>query len=300
MSQNEYKMSRRRFIGRSVLAGLQLPLLSACSGVKKRSAADRVVFEKSGIRLSRLGMGTGTNGGRVQREMGQQEFTRVLRYGIERGLTYIDTADNYHNMHEMVREAIKGVDRETLQIQSKISWSKYSDPLKEIDRFRQEAGTDYFDSLLIHCVTKESWPADTEALQDQLSEAKARGWIRAHGVSIHGLEPLAAATQNLSWPDHYLLRVNHNGQHMDGPEGKWREIGDRDAALKHIKKLHDLGTPVIGMKLIGNGDFVDFEERRASIQFVMGLDYVDAVVIGFKSIQEIDEAIEQIDLTLNA
>ena len=145
--------------------------------------------------------------------------------------------------------------------------------------------------MLIHCVLKPTWPQDTARLQDQLSEAKHRGWIKAHGVSIHGLKPLAAATAGLEWPDHFLLRVNHNGRHMDGPTGKWAEPGDRDAALSHIQQLHKQGTGIIGMKLIGNGDFTDIEQRRAAINFVMRLNYVDSVIIGFKSPAEIDEAI---------
>src|SRR5690606_15735235 len=114
--------------------------------------------------------------------------------------------------------------------------------------------------------------------------------VRSHGVSMHGLAPLAATTAT-DWPDVAMVRVNHNGHHMDGTAGPWSANGNRDAALPHIERLHAAGKGVIGMKLIGNGDFTDPEVRRRSIRYVMGLDYVDAVVIGFKSAAEVDEAI---------
>jgi 1-deoxyxylulose-5-phosphate synthase len=82
---------------------------------------------------------------------------------------------------------------------------------------------------------------------------------------------------------------------MDGPTGRWQEPGDRDVALPHIRRLHAMGKGVIGMKLAGNGDFTDPEVRRRSIDFVMRLPFVDAVVMGFKSPAEIDEAMRRMD-----
>ena len=87
---------------------------------------------------------------------------------------------------------------------------------------------------------------------------------------------------------------------MDGLTDQGRVPEPTKQPLQHIKKLHADGKGIIGMKLIGNGDFTKPEEREASIRFVMGLDYVDAVVIGFKSTQEIDEAIRLMNVALHA
>jgi 1-deoxyxylulose-5-phosphate synthase len=290
-------ITRRAFVGRTA-AGLVGALAApgvASAGVRAPlSAVDAVSLGKSGVRVSRLGLGTGSDGGSVQRTMGQEGFTRLVRHALDRGITFFDTADNYGGMHVMLREALRGVDRDRIQIQTKIPFNRYQDPLRELDRFRREVGVDHFDSVLIHCTLTRSWPEEQKRLTDQLAEAKRTGVTRSHGVSVHGLEALRGATET-AWTDIALVRVNHNGRHMDGPTGRWSEPGDRDGALPHIRRLHRSGQGVVGMKLIGNGDFTDAESRRRSIHFVMGLDFVDAVVIGFKSAAEIDEAIERMD-----
>ena len=296
MSNN---LTRRAFIKSSAGAALALGITGSLSCAKNRTATDMVTLGNSGVQVSRLGMGTGSNGGHIQRSLGQEEFTKLIRYGIDRGVSFIDTADNYREMHEMINKAIKGVDREKLQIQCKIPHSKYEDPVKEIDRFRKEVGTDYFDSFLLHHVRTATWPEDHARLMDSLMELKEKQVIRAVGCSIHGLVPLNAAA-NTNWGDVRFVRVNHNGTHMDGPTGQWAEQGVPEKALADIEKMHQAGKGMIGMKLIGNGDFTDPEVRKKSIHFVMGLDFVDAVIIGFKSPQEIDEAIKNMNDGLNA
>ncbi|MCK5172926.1 MAG: aldo/keto reductase, partial [Planctomycetes bacterium] len=94
------------------------------------------------------------------------------------------------------------------------------------------------------------------------------------------------------------VRINHNGTSMDNLKGTTKEPGDVDEVAKHIKKMHADGKGIIAMKLIGNGNFTDLNTRRASIDFVMAMDSVDAAVIGFKSTDEIDEAISNVNAAL--
>ena len=58
------------------------------------------------------------------------------------------------------------------------------------------------------------------------------------------------------------------------------------------------GHGIIGMKIIGNGDFTSPEDREKSVRFAMQPGLVDAVVIGCKSTAEIDEAIMRINAAL--
>ena len=85
-------LSRRQFIGRTAalasLTWLQPPLTAAA----RRTAVDQVTLGKTGIKLSRLGFGTGSNSGNVQRALGQETFTKLIHYAYDQGITYIDAA----------------------------------------------------------------------------------------------------------------------------------------------------------------------------------------------------------------
>ena len=62
--------------------------------------------------------------------------------------------------------------------------------------------------------------------------------------------------------------------------------------------MHAKGRGVIGMKLVGEGDFHDPADRDKAVRFAMARPEISAVVIGFKNTQEIDEAIQRIDRAL--
>lgn len=306
---SEYRISRREFIRKSAevagVTALTPHLLQAATEPPKlvRSAADLVPLGRTGIKMPRLGMGTGSINGEVQRSLGQAKFNSLVRYAYDRGVRYIDTADQY-KIHAMVREAIKGLPREQLFIQTKMRWIEdetRNNPLKHVDRFRQELGVDYIDSLLIHCTTKETWPTDLKRMMDAFDEAQAKGWIRLKGVSCHGLRALRAAT-NVDWVQVQLARINPQGHHVDGdhPTNPHHPDGKVAEAMKEIKAMHAKGRGIIGMKMIGNGDFTNAEDREKALRYAMTCGFVDAVVVGFKSPAEVDEAIERINRALNA
>ncbi len=316
MRDNERKgrqpITRRSFLEKT-LAGAALvvgglPALPAGEAKQaKKSATDKVQLGKSKVVVTRLAMGTGSIGGRIQRDLGQEKFTRLVRHGWEKGIRFIDTADNYR-MHGMIQKAIQGLPREELVLQTKMQWTKFTETAPqeitarvhaELDRFRKELGVDYLDLLLMHNTDRKGWPQSLEGVQDALSAAKEKGIIRAHGVSVHGLPGLREVA-GCKWVEVALVRINHMGKHMDGERGSWDETANVPEALQEIEKIHGAGKGIIGMKLIGNGDFTDAREREKSIRFVLSRPFVNAVDIGFKSPDEIDEAIERINRALNA
>ena len=295
------RISRRQFItGTAALAGMAA--LSSCSrgffAKRPPTATDQVTLGKTGLKLSRLGMGTGSRGGRIQRELGQDKFTRLVRYAYDQGITYIDTAQNYR-MHEMIREAIKGIPREKLFIQSKMPRVPEK-PLEVLDGYRRELGVDYIDSLLAHVAVKANWDEDRKRVLDALEEAKDKKIILAHGVSCHSLPALRKAAE-LDWVDVNLVRINPQGVHMDTPAENNRtksNVTHIPLVQKQMEIMRRNGHGVIGMKIIGNGDFTTPEERERSIRFAMQGGLVDAIVIGFKNTAEIDEAVLRINRAL--
>ena len=291
------KMTRRELI-RGALALGGATLLPSCSTgpfARKPTAVDQVILGKTGLKMSRLGIGTGSKGGSIQRALGQDGFTRLIRYAYDQGITYIDTAQNYRT-HTMVREAIKDLPREKLFIQSKMPGVPEK-PLEVLDRYRKELGVDYIDSLLTHCGTKANWDEERQRVLDALEEAKDKKIIRAHGVSCHSL-PALTTSARLDWVDVNLVRINPQGVWIDTPAEVWDAASDRShlpPVLAQMKVIRQNRHGIIGMKLIGNGDFTDPADREKAIRYVMQSDLTDAVTIGFKSPAEIDEAIERIN-----
>ncbi len=273
-------------------------LVSAAETPRVRTAVDQVTLGRTGLKLSRLGFGTGTNSGNVQKALGQRGFNDLIRYAYDRGITCFDCAQSYATF-DWIAGATKGLPREKLFLQSKIS-GQPQDALKTIDRHRQVFNTDYVDSLLIHCMVKDGWTDAWKRIMDAFEEAQARKWIRSKGVSCHSLPALRTAAAS-DWPEVHLVRVNPQASHVDGPEERWNKSGkDITPVLEQLKTMHGKGRGVIGMKLVGNGDFQNPEDREKAVRFAMARPEIDAVVIGFKSAKEIDEAIARIDRALAA
>lgn len=261
----------------------------------KKSASDWVVLGKSGVKVTRLALGTGTHGGREQRELGQQQFTRLVRHAYDNGVRFFETAESYPGMPEMLGIALQGLPRDSYRLMHKYTTPAHGDPpAAKIDMFRQQLRTDYIDILLLHCLRPPTWEADYAPLKDGLSEAKGKKVILSHGASVHGLPALRTLPGN-AWLDLAMIRMNHNGTRMDTPSEKdLNEPGLVDEVVQHTKKVHAQGMGVISMKLCGEGRFTTFEDRDKAMRFAMNLGVVDAVTIGFTAPWQIDEAIERI------
>ncbi len=99
--------SRRDFLKTGLAAGLfagagKLPLLA------KGTATDWVTLGKSGVKVTRLAFGTGSMSGRVQRELGQDQFNRLVRHSYDRGIRFFETAESYGDMHCAACQATSG------------------------------------------------------------------------------------------------------------------------------------------------------------------------------------------------
>src|SRR5690606_13606016 len=117
---------------------------------RRGSATDMVTLGRSGIKVTRLAFGTGSFSGKVQRSLGQEGFTRLVRHAYDRGIRFFETAESYGEMHRMLGIALKGIPRDTYQIMSKVTTRDGVDPLRKFDELRRLANTDYFDIMLLH------------------------------------------------------------------------------------------------------------------------------------------------------
>jgi aryl-alcohol dehydrogenase-like predicted oxidoreductase len=289
--------SRRDFLKAGLAAGGLagaglLPLRAA-----RATATDWVTLGKSGIKVTRLALGTGSVGGRVQRQLGQDEFTRVVRHAYDRGIRFFETAESYGEMHKMLGVALKGIPRDSYRLMSKVTTKEGTDPQEKIDELRKLANTDYFDIMLLHWQHVATWPKDTVRWQDGILEAESKKAVIAHGASVHGLPALRQFPEN-KWLEIAMIRMNHKGTMMDAEDYNTREPGDVSEVVTHVKQVRKEGMGVISMKLVGEGRFTDREDRQAAMKFAFRNAGVDCVTVGYKNTAEIDEAIENVNLAL--
>src|SRR5712691_9180014 len=166
--------SRREFLKTGLAAGTlavtgSLPLMA-----QQRTATDFVTLGRSEVKVTRLAFGTGSFSGQVQRDLGQDGFTRLVRYAYDRGIRFFETAESYGEMHKMLCVALKGIPRESYRLMSKVTTREGADPQEKIDELRKLANTDYFDVMLMHYQHVATWPTDTVRWQDGILEAKLK------------------------------------------------------------------------------------------------------------------------------
>ncbi|HEX2394579.1 MAG TPA: aldo/keto reductase, partial [Bacteroidales bacterium] len=214
-------MDRRSFVkSASATAGLALlaPLgLRLSPDAGKKYISDKVMLGNTGIQVSRMAVGTGTNGvghsSNQTRQLGIRGLSDLLKAAYDKGIFFWDSADQY-GTHPHLKEALKSLPREKVVILTKTHASTEQEMKDDLDRFRKELGTDYLDIVLLHCMVSKNWPNEKKGAMNILSQAREQKIIRTHGVSCHTLEALQSAAAS-PWVQIDLARMNPAGVSMD-------------------------------------------------------------------------------------
>src|SRR5450432_1269335 len=285
-------MHRREFLVRSATAAgvawlspkAIFTALANTTLPAKFAAHDMVTLGSTGIKTSRLAMGTGTVGSghhSHQTDLGVKGLSELLLNGYDNGLRFFDAADSYGS-HPHVAEALKHVPRDKVTVLTKTFSRDAASARADLDRFRRELGTDYLDLCLIHCVTEGDWTDRYRGVMEVLSEAKEKGIIRAHGCSCHTIEALRAAAKS-PWVEVDLVRINPIGSHMDD---------DPATVVSVMQQMKSSGKGLIGMKILGQGDLRT--RQSEAIKYAMSLNLLDAFTIGAESKSEQDNLIQRV------
>jgi len=289
--------SRRDFLKTGLATAALAGAGSLSLRAARETATDFVTLGKSGVAVTRLAFGTGTQSGRVQRELGQEEFTRTVRYAYDQGIRFFETAESYGDMHRMLGIALKGIPRDSYRLMSKATTREGVDPMEKIDELRKLAQTDYFDIMLLHWQHTATWPTDSRRWEDGILEAQLKHAVLSHGASVHGLPALRQVPDN-KWLQVAMIRMNHKGVAMDAEDYNTPGLGNVPEVVAHVKEARKAGMGVISMKLAGEGRFTTREDRQAAMRFAFRSAGVDSVTVGYKNTAEIDEAIENLNLAL--
>ncbi|GMU20206.1 MAG: hypothetical protein AMXMBFR13_03050 [Phycisphaerae bacterium] len=294
------EMDRREFLGRTAAAvgtTLGLPAFAAekpgnrpagaaaaatrPAGRKILRANDQIVLGKTGIKTSRLAIGTGSKGGSEQHKAGKESMIKLLRGAVDEGVRWWDVADSYKT-HPYAHDTLKELKRDQVVITTKTGKKDAAGVKADLERFRNELGTDYIDIVLLHCMMDDQWPEKMRGPMDVLSEAKQKGWVRAVGVSCHTFGALQAAA-NEPWVEVDLARFNPFGKLMD--ETAPGQV-DVHKVAEVLETMHRRGKVVYGMKILGEGQ-IKGDQIDESLRFALSKPYISGFTIGFSKPEQI-------------
>jgi diketogulonate reductase-like aldo/keto reductase len=175
----------------------------------------KTVRLKDGTVIPALGQGTWEMGEDPSKH--EQEL-KALRYGIEHGMTLIDTAEMYGEgkSEQLVGEAVRGYDRSKLYLVSKVyPWNAGREHIfKSCEQSLKRLGTDYLDLYLLHW-RGEVPLSETVACMNELVK---KGMIRQWGVSnfdVSDMEDLMAAGGEDCVTDQVLYHLGSRGVEYD-------------------------------------------------------------------------------------
>jgi hypothetical protein len=124
-------------------------------------------------------------------QIDEAEATRMVRYAIDHGVNYVDTAYPYHreNSERFLGRALQDGYRQRIRLATKLPCWKVEQPA-DFDRLLDEQlaklQTEYIDFYLLHSLDAEGWPkVRDQGVLAWAERALTGGRIRYLGFSFH-------------------------------------------------------------------------------------------------------------------
>lgn len=246
---------------------------------------EHVFLGKTNLEVTKVGFGVLTIGP-WQMDLSVADGAEVLRYGLENGINFLDTAQ-YYKTYPYIKKALQGWDKQ-LVICSKSLDAGYSEMQSAIEEARQEMDRDIIEIFLMHEVgTGADW-TNRAGAWECLQDAKAKGIVQAIGISTHHVD-VADFAASVPEIDVLFPLINMTGIGIRKHAGS----GTKEEMAAAIKQAHDAEKGVFAMKVFGGGNITG--RLYEAFNYVKNLPGVDSMMIGFGYQHEIDELIDLAD-----
>ncbi len=248
-----------------------------------------VKLGKSDIYVTPIGFGVLTIGP-WQMNLPVSEGAAVLRYALDSGIDFIDTAQ-YYQTYPYIKEALKGFKNDVV-IASKCLDPSYEEMKTAVEEARREMDRDVINIFMMHEVRAGSDWNDRQGAWEYLMEAKAKGYVKAIGISTHHVD-VAERAASIEAIDVLFPLINFRSmgiRHGDGP-------GTKEDMAAAIRRASEAGKGVFAMKVFGGGNLTG--HYREAITYVRDLPGISSMMIGFGYHYEIDRILEMMSGTLS-
>ncbi|MCW3490160.1 aldo/keto reductase [Dethiobacter alkaliphilus] len=228
----------------------------------------------TGIEVSKIAFGTLTMGP-LQRDIAVSEGAPLIREALEKGITFLDGAQAY-GTYGHIREALKGFGGNVV-IASKSAAKSYTEMADAVEEARKELDRDIIDVFLMHAVQREDDLATRqEGAWQCLQEMKAKGMVKAIGLSTHNLDIVEQAAE---WPEMDVIHPIFNKLHFGliNPDNKDPEVV--------IRKAYEKGIGMYAMKPLAGGHL--YQDATAALRYAFDFPYIHAVAVGMVKKEEL-------------
>lgn len=244
----------------------------------------KIILGNTKLEVTPVGMGVlpiGPN----QRALPVSEGAAIIRYALDRGINFIDTAQ-YYQTSPYIREALKGTNYEPV-ISSKCLKDDYKSMAEAIEEARRDMDRDVIDIFLLHEVRTGRF-AEKEAAWACLHDAKAKGLVKAIGISTHHVDVTAAMAEV---PDCEIVfpLINYAGLGIRKGSG----TGSAQEMMEAIKACYKAGKGIFAMKAFGGGVLTDNYQKALS--YVLEKPEIHSCMIGFGSVQDVDDLFDYVE-----
>lgn len=228
----------------------------------------------TGIKVSRICFGALTIGP-LQANLSVTKGADLIRYALELGINFIDTAKLY-GTYPYIKKALSNWPGEVVIASKSYDYTKEGMKIS-LDEARRELDRDYIDIFLLHEQESELTLEGHRPALEYLWNAKAKGMVRAVGISTHSASLIKHA-------------ASHDDVEIIHPIVNYRGLGLLDGTAAQVVENIEIaarkGKGIYAMKPLGGGNLIcDADE---ALKYVFNMDTLHSVAMGCKMREELD------------
>ena len=286
---------RASAVGGVVAAFATVGSLRAAEGVMEHGPTIRrgeMLYRKlgrTGIEVSIVGLG----GHHIGRPADEQDAIRIVRTGIDRGITFLDNSWDYHAGASELRmgKALRDGYRDRVFLMTKIDGRTKDAAARQIDESLRRLQTDHVDLMQHHEVIRLEDPDRIFAAggaQEAMVDARRAGKVRYIGFTGHK-DPLVHRRM--------LQLAAAHGFRFDAVQMPLNAMDAHFRSFEHevVPLLVKDGIGVLGMKSMGDGVILESGVVKPieCLHYAMNLP-TSVVITGVDSMTLLEQAFEAV------